>query len=195
MKAPLYWNLLMIPLNPPEDLAGFVVNVRDFGAKGDGSTDDSTSIQAALTALGDNGGCLYFPAGTYRYKQTLCVEKSNITIASDSKGQTLLYFDSQNGEAVRFDGSNQPLHHVGIRDLHVISFDAITGLRTGGYGITSQNTEDCAIKNVRVLNGGTPGYILTMPSIVIWKTFKLMNTLTLPQKPAALKMELYWKTL
>ncbi len=40
------------------------INVRDFGAKGDGVTEDTAAIQAAINFLPDNGR-LYFPAGTY----------------------------------------------------------------------------------------------------------------------------------
>jgi len=36
----------------------------DFGAKADGTTDDSTAIQSAINSL-SNGGLIYFPAGTY----------------------------------------------------------------------------------------------------------------------------------
>jgi len=39
-----------------------VVNVQDYGAKGDGVTDDTTAIRAALAA---SAGRYYFPAGTY----------------------------------------------------------------------------------------------------------------------------------
>ena len=43
-------------------------SVKDFGAKGDGITDDSNAIQAALTALKtiqtNAYSVLYFPAGT-----------------------------------------------------------------------------------------------------------------------------------
>lgn len=39
------------------------VSVKDFGATGDGSTDDTTAIQAAINA--SYGSTLYFPAGTY----------------------------------------------------------------------------------------------------------------------------------
>jgi len=43
-----------------------IFNVLDYGAVGDGVTDDTTAIQAALTALTSaGGGTLYFPAGTY----------------------------------------------------------------------------------------------------------------------------------
>ncbi len=42
-----------------------VFNVLDFGAKGDGKTPDSESIQKALDAAGAVSGTVYFPAGRY----------------------------------------------------------------------------------------------------------------------------------
>lgn len=45
------------------------VSVKDFGATGDGVTDDTAAIQAAL----DLGGVIYFPAGTYIVTSTLDV--------------------------------------------------------------------------------------------------------------------------
>lgn len=42
-----------------------VFNVIDFGAKGDGQTPDSESIQKALDAAGKVSGTVYFPAGRY----------------------------------------------------------------------------------------------------------------------------------
>lgn len=45
-------------------LDGGSINVRNFGAKGDGITDDTAAIQAALNELSE-GGTLYFPPGIY----------------------------------------------------------------------------------------------------------------------------------
>ncbi|MDZ4269948.1 MAG: glycosyl hydrolase family 28-related protein, partial [Mycobacterium sp.] len=45
-----------------------VVDVRAFGARGDGVTDDSRAIQAAAAALRPHH-TLYFPRGTYRFAQ------------------------------------------------------------------------------------------------------------------------------
>jgi len=45
------------------------VSVKDFGAKGDGSTDDTAAIQEALTQSANK--CLYFPDGTYKISSTL----------------------------------------------------------------------------------------------------------------------------
>jgi hypothetical protein len=43
---------------------GKTVNARDFGAKGDGITDDSLAIQSAIQAAGQ-GGTVNIPAGTF----------------------------------------------------------------------------------------------------------------------------------
>jgi Pectate lyase superfamily protein len=43
-----------------------VINVKDWGALGDGSHDDSTAINSAISfALSTSGGTIFFPAGTY----------------------------------------------------------------------------------------------------------------------------------
>lgn len=42
-----------------------LVSVKDFGAMGDGVTDDTAAIQAAMNWLATNGGELYAPPGTY----------------------------------------------------------------------------------------------------------------------------------
>ena len=52
-------------------IEGARVNVKDFGAKGDGVTNDSVAIQAAIDSLDtDNdyttGGVVYFPVGRYK---------------------------------------------------------------------------------------------------------------------------------
>jgi hypothetical protein len=55
-------------------------SVKDFGAIGDGITDDTAAIQAALNALKDTTNnpwsVLYFPAGTYRITQELTTDRT-----------------------------------------------------------------------------------------------------------------------
>lgn len=53
-----------------------IVSIKDFGAVGDGSTDDTAAIQAALDASGSinsTGVVLFFPPGRYRVSSTLTI--------------------------------------------------------------------------------------------------------------------------
>lgn len=52
------------------------INVKDFGAVGDGTTDDTAAVQAALNhMLCTCAECvLYFPVGTYVVTSVLCVQ-------------------------------------------------------------------------------------------------------------------------
>ncbi|HEX3744731.1 MAG TPA: right-handed parallel beta-helix repeat-containing protein [Bryobacteraceae bacterium] len=46
--------------------AGIDLNVRQFGAKGDGKSDDTKSIQSAIDGAASRGGAVYLPPGVYR---------------------------------------------------------------------------------------------------------------------------------
>lgn len=51
---------------PPSRSRGTTTrNVRNYGAYGDGSHDDTTGIQRAIDSLPSSGGTVYIPAGTY----------------------------------------------------------------------------------------------------------------------------------
>ena len=57
------------------------VSVMDFGAVGDGVTDDTVAIQNALDSVA-NGGGLFIPAGTYRITQKIVLSISTNTSVS-----------------------------------------------------------------------------------------------------------------
>lgn len=52
-------------------------NVKDYGAKGDTTTDDTTAIQNAINAAQNAfGGCVVFPTGSYKITSALTITKS-----------------------------------------------------------------------------------------------------------------------
>jgi len=79
--------------------AAEIVSVKDFGATGDGTTDDTASIQAAIDYLQNaSGGTVNFPAGTYVVSSTLTVgngstysttSSSSVLVGSGSKTFTV----------------------------------------------------------------------------------------------------------
>lgn len=63
-------------------------NVKDYGAKGDGSANDSPAVDKAISAANAaGGGTVRFPLGTYKSQNTLRM-RSNVTLELDS-GATL----------------------------------------------------------------------------------------------------------
>jgi hypothetical protein len=70
------------------------MNVKAFGAKGDGVADDTVAIQTALNALGSggvNGYVLYIPTGTYKITQKLTYYKREFTsILGEDPATTIL---------------------------------------------------------------------------------------------------------
>lgn len=65
------------------------VSVKDFGAVGDGTTNDTTAIQAAINAMNSiGGGQVYFPSGTY--KTGALTMYANIAIQGAGIGQTII---------------------------------------------------------------------------------------------------------
>lgn len=70
---------------------GDCVSVKDFGAIGDGITDDTTAIQAAITSLNaGNYKSLYFPAGNYRINNYFAITASGVSIIGDGPRQSVI---------------------------------------------------------------------------------------------------------
>lgn len=67
------------------------VSVKDFGAVGDGVTDDTVAIRAALQSFTSStgGGSIYFPPGTYIISSSLIVDVNGMTLIG-VKGQSWL---------------------------------------------------------------------------------------------------------
>jgi hypothetical protein len=72
------------------DLRRTVFNVKDqeFGATGDGSTNDTAAIQAAISAAEaeSRGGIVYLPTGVYSIRSPLLVTKDNVEIRGNQMG-------------------------------------------------------------------------------------------------------------
>ncbi|MBZ0321195.1 MAG: right-handed parallel beta-helix repeat-containing protein [Anaerolineae bacterium] len=75
-----------------------MVNVRDFGAIGNGETDDTAAIQLAIDSVAIQGGIVNIPAGVYLISAPIVV-RSNVSVMGNGIGNSVLKVpDNHNGE-------------------------------------------------------------------------------------------------
>lgn len=74
-------------LRAAQDRAAETISVKDFGAKGDGTTDDTAAIQAAANAIPASGGPLRFSRGVYVVNTAIAVPSNTLV---QGYGATLL---------------------------------------------------------------------------------------------------------
>lgn len=67
------------------------INLKDFGAVGDGSADDTAALQAWLAAI-TAGKVGYAPAGTYKFTSALSKAASRIAVVGDGAYQTIFKY-------------------------------------------------------------------------------------------------------
>jgi hypothetical protein len=151
-----------------------VVNVKDFGATGDGVTDDTTAIQAALNSLIPNGGVLFFPQGTYLITSSLNVpsmvnlygEGKQISKILTNNSINLLSFSNENtyGTFIEYlwlygNGSSNGIYcdatteldaHVLIRDCRFENHSNGITNGSGNYALFDSLLEKCDFLNCNV---------------------------------------------
>jgi hypothetical protein len=88
-----------------------VVNVKDFGAVGDGVTDDTAAIQAAIDYA---EGEVYFPVGNYKISSSLNINNNSIRLVGSSRYSTLITQTTLNSKIVNISTSS---YFCGIEHL------------------------------------------------------------------------------
>ena len=81
-----------------EPLGEACFNVKDYGAVGDGKTDDGSAIQAAAQAAQTARGVLYFPEGTYLVGKTITLSRNDgLTLNVMGQKATIVGADTLEG--------------------------------------------------------------------------------------------------
>jgi hypothetical protein len=93
-----------------------IASVKDFGATGDGVTNDTTAIQNALAYIRTTGtgGILYFPAGIYIFSQTIQLDQHNMGLRGDGRGVDRTW--------LKFAGSGKAITATGAQFNHLRDF-------------------------------------------------------------------------
>ncbi len=78
-----------------------VYNVKDYGATGDGATDDTSAINSAIAAANSAaGGIVFFPLGTYIVSSPLTTPVSYVVIKGDGMGSKIQLKSTWSGSQV-----------------------------------------------------------------------------------------------
>lgn len=123
------------------------INVRDFGAKGDGVADDTGPIQAAINAA-EAGGTVKIPRGTYMVR-SLKVKKFGTTIAGEARWGTRLVHTSSTEPLLDVSGSASGIAPVsGHIRYCAVSDLTLNGNHNSGVLLRSIYADTCTYTDV-----------------------------------------------
>ena len=131
------------------------ITVKDFGAVGDGVTDDTTEIQAAIDAT-PTGGILYFPAGNYLISAVLTL-KADICLFSQ-EGKITLANNADSGILEAPPGTNNicidglSLEGNEANNTGTTDFGLIAILSTAASPCVNVVIRNCSIRNAYTSN-------------------------------------------
>lgn len=140
-----------------------VLNVKDYGAKGDGVTDDSAAIQALIDQYKGKQPTFYFPKGTYLVSDTLDVGDTKhswdrlVTFQGQSEAGTIIKlkdnapgFDNPQQDKVvlqvyRGDKTGDAMHNY----VHNLTVDVGSG-NPGAVGVRFMTNNSGAMTHVTI---------------------------------------------
>jgi len=114
------------------DNASTTINVKTYGAVGDGATDDTAAIQAALNAVPASGATVMLPAGTYVVSSTLTIDKDNTTFCGAGAASTIRVPSGALGiNVIQVGNGSSTRAQCAVRNLRITA----DGQKTAGVGI------------------------------------------------------------
>jgi hypothetical protein len=125
-----------------------VADVQSYGAVGDGISDDTTAIQAAITSLRTSGGQVWLPPGTYRLTRALIVSMGTPTtslwIQGSGNGATKLVQATATADVFQIGATGANVaDQISLADLWLVG---------GRYGLNLNNALVCTFDRLLIQN-------------------------------------------
>lgn len=121
-----------------------IASVTEYGAVGDGITDDSAAIQAAVTA----NDAVFFPAGTYKVVTPITLKTNNF-LTGEGASSVISYQGtaaSQGALYINSGGAATYVDNVTVQDLKVVGQVATLGFSEFIHNISFSGVRNCLIE-------------------------------------------------
>lgn len=141
-------------------VSGAPANVLDFGAVGDGTTNCTSAIQAAINSVATDGGAVYFPPGEYLISSTLTISTYGVSLVGASaaalwngvssvavNGSVIVKSAAMTTDAIQVTGGK-----FVMQDLSLIGRSGNTG-----DGVYLKDSQSSVLLNVCVADMGGSG--------------------------------------
>lgn len=138
-----------------------VIDIKAFGAAGDGVTDDTSAFRSAINYISINGSTLYIPRGEYMINAVskelpYCNDNGGIVI--EGNNIKLLLDKDAELRAIPNDSVGYAIINIKNSENVTISGGSVTGDRNAhngdegefGYGIQIRNSKKIVIKNIAI---------------------------------------------
>ena len=153
-----------------DDTLSEIYSVKDFGAKGDGATDDRAAIQAAITAAQVTGGTVWIPEGEYII---------NGAASTDDSGHAVY---KKNGLLIPYKSAKDTDDHINI-----VGAGKSTVLKAGESDMYVIRLSDshCRVDNLTI-DGNSKAEIVgigvvpesrTQTSTTVWQIYNVISNL------------------
>jgi hypothetical protein len=132
-----------------------VVNVKDFGAVGNGVADDTAAIQAAIDA--NPGGNIYFPSGKYNISSQIRIKRSWTSLISDSLGAAELRFTTNTENSAILVRSDLNPTYPSIYGVNILNIRLVKNIQntTNGIGVEFDRADAIRFVNSEVAGFST----------------------------------------
>ena len=125
------------------------VSVKDFGAVGDGVTNDTAAIQLAVNYVKTNGGTAFFPAGTYKCKN-IVTYSGTLPFSLIGAGRDVVILKHTDGAGPIINGGSGSTVPYTLQGFTVDCQNSVYASASASHGIAVSNTTSLLVSDIVV---------------------------------------------
>jgi len=124
------------------------VNVRNYGAVGDGVTDDTEAIQAAINDTSD-GGAVWFPRGIFMVRTLKVVNKGTSLIGNGRWATRILRLNGSSDPVIDMSGTGTGIGHTRYNSIQELT---VSGNGLPGALLRCYYADNCIFREVSFIH-------------------------------------------